>query len=113
MQHTEVGFEVIKKFIEEIAPFGHPDFQPKLVGRAINLMISPLPRNKRAKNPRHEDAELHEPDEPDEADEAEAPPVKIQKHPPAPSAPEKVKVPVAEQPATGGLQNPFADLEIK
>lgn len=49
MAHTEVGFEVINKFIELIAPFGHPDFAPKLVGRAINLMISPLPRNKRAK----------------------------------------------------------------
>lgn len=52
MAHTEFGFQVIKKFIEDIAPYGHPDFQPKLVGRSITLMISPLPRNKRAKNPR-------------------------------------------------------------
>jgi translation initiation factor IF-3 len=51
MAHTEFGFQVINKFIESIAPWGHPDFQPKLVGRNINLMISPLPRNKRAKNP--------------------------------------------------------------
>ena len=56
MAHTEIGFEVINKFIAEIAPFGHPDFTPKLVGRAINLMISPLPRAKRAKNPRQEEA---------------------------------------------------------
>ena len=49
--HTEVGFAVITKFIADIAPYGQPDFQPKLVGKAINLMISPLPRNKRAKNP--------------------------------------------------------------
>jgi translation initiation factor IF-3 len=52
MAHTEFGFQVIKKFNEDIAPYGHPDFQPKLVGRSITLMISPLPRNKRAKNPR-------------------------------------------------------------
>ena len=52
MQHTEFGFQVIKKFLENIAPFGHPDFQPKLIGKGINVMISPLPRNKRAKNPR-------------------------------------------------------------
>ena len=32
MAHTEVGFEVINKFIADIAPYGHPDFQPKLVG---------------------------------------------------------------------------------
>jgi translation initiation factor IF-3 len=51
MAHTEFGFQVIKKFLEEIAPYGHPDFDPKLAGRNINVMISPLPRNKRAKNP--------------------------------------------------------------
>ena len=52
MAHTEFGFQVINKFIEGIAAFGHPDFQPKLIGRNITVMISPLPRNKRAKNPR-------------------------------------------------------------
>ena len=55
MAHTDVGFEVVKKFIAEVEAFGHPDFAPKLVGRGINLMISPLPRNKRAKNPRQEE----------------------------------------------------------
>ncbi|HEY2082631.1 MAG TPA: translation initiation factor IF-3 [Verrucomicrobiae bacterium] len=78
MQHTEFGFQVIKKFLENIAPFGHPDFQPKLIGKGINVMISPLPRNKRAKNPRQveggdaaessdEDTAAHEPknDQPD------------------------------------------------
>ena len=109
MAHTEVGFEVINKFIELITPFGHPDFQPKLVGRAINLMISPLPRAKRAKNPRHADAELHEPDvDDDEDDAAEA---KSQK--PHAAAPAKAKVPVSEQPSAGGLNNPFSGLEIK
>ena len=105
MAHTEVGFEVINKFIAEITPFGHPDFTPKLVGRAINLMISPLPRNKRAKNPRHEVAELHEADEADD-EEASA----SAKPQPAPA---KAKVPVSEQPQTGGLNNPFSGLEIK
>jgi translation initiation factor IF-3 len=52
MQHTEFGFQVVKKFIAELEAFGHPDFAPKLIGRGISLMISPLPRNKRAKNPR-------------------------------------------------------------
>ena len=52
MAHTEFGFQVVTKFLEAVAPFGHPDFQPKLIGRGINAMVSPLPRNKRAKNPR-------------------------------------------------------------
>ena len=51
MAHTEFGFQVIQKFLADIAPYGHPDFQPKLIGNGINVMISPLPRNKRAKNP--------------------------------------------------------------
>jgi translation initiation factor IF-3 len=51
MAHTEFGFQVIKKFLDDISPYGHPDFQPKLIGKGINVMISPLPRNKRAKNP--------------------------------------------------------------
>ena len=54
MAHTEFGFQVIQRFLGEVAPYGHPDFQPKLVGRSITLMISPLPRNKRARNPQAE-----------------------------------------------------------
>ena len=56
MQHTEFGFEVVKKFIAELESFGHPDFPPKLIGKGINLMMSPLPRNKRAKNPKQTEA---------------------------------------------------------
>jgi len=52
MQHTEFGFDVVNKFITELAQYGHPDFPPKLIGKGINLMMSPLPRNKRAKNPK-------------------------------------------------------------
>jgi translation initiation factor IF-3 len=52
MAHTEFGFQLIDKFLKEITPYGHPDSQHKLVGRAINVMLSPLPRAKRAKNPR-------------------------------------------------------------
>jgi translation initiation factor IF-3 len=107
MAHTEVGFEVIKKFIAEIEPFGHPDFQPKLVGRAINLMMSPLPRNKRAKNPRGED---------NHAAPAEEKPAHEKKHEahPAPHAhAPKAKVAVSEEPKSGGLNNPFANLDIK
>jgi translation initiation factor IF-3 len=105
MAHTEIGFEVINKFIAEIAPFGHPDFQPKLVGRAINLMISPLPRTKRAKNPRQsEDGGEMKP-------EAPAPEKKPVAHP-VKEAP-RAKVPVAEEPPVAGLSSPFANLDIK
>ena len=52
MAHTEVGFQVINKFLAEHRALRPSRFQPKLIGRGINVMISPLPRNKRAKNPR-------------------------------------------------------------
>jgi translation initiation factor IF-3 len=51
MAHTEVGFEQIAKFTRDVAPWGHPDNNAKLIGRGITVMFSPLPRNKRAKNP--------------------------------------------------------------
>ena len=82
MAHTEFGFQVINKFVENIAPWGHPDFTPKLVGRNINLMISPLPRNKRAKNP-NEDEEgkppAPKPTASDNGAAAEAKPVKVKR----------------------------------
>ena len=71
MQHTEFGFQVIKKFLENIAPYGHPDFPPKLIGKGINVMISPLPRNKRAKNPRQVEGAEESEDQDDAGDESE------------------------------------------
>jgi translation initiation factor IF-3 len=98
MAHQEFGFEVIKKFLEAIAPFGHPDFQPKLIGRGINVMISPLPRNKRAKNPH--------------AVEGVLPPPSANHHPAAP--PQTGKVPVEDKPSPDGfVNNPFVKIEAK
>jgi translation initiation factor IF-3 len=51
MAHKEFGMQVVERFIQELAPFGQPDAQPRLIGRSVNVMFSPLPRNKRAKNP--------------------------------------------------------------
>ena len=51
MMHKEIGFQVIARFLKEVEPYGHPDSEPKLVGRGVTVMISPLPRNKRAKKP--------------------------------------------------------------
>lgn len=47
MAHTEIGFEVMKRAIEELSGMGHPDSDPKLTGKQINMMISPYPANKR------------------------------------------------------------------
>ena len=51
MAHKEYGFQQVQKLIQEVASYGHPDQPPKLVGKGITTMLSPLPRAKRAKNP--------------------------------------------------------------
>jgi translation initiation factor IF-3 len=74
--HTEFGFEVVNRFVKEAAPWGQADSPPKMLGdRDLNAILSPLPRNKRAKNPRAAEAT-----EPPKASEPPEPP-------PASSAP--------------------------
>ena len=51
--HKEIGFELINQFVKELAAYGQADSPPKMVGdRDLNVLLSPLPRGKRAKNPR-------------------------------------------------------------
>lgn len=89
MAHTEFGFQVITKLINDTAPYGHPDFQPKLTGRTITLMISPLPRNKRAKHPNQEEGDGGDDDAPPkESHSPEGEKVTIKKPAGAKSGPE-------------------------
>ena len=105
MAHTEFGFEVMKKFLESVAPYGHPDFEPKLVGRGINVMVSPLPRNKRAKNPRETEGS---------PGPIRVPPPEERRESPA-AAPAGVKPPnsiAAKLPSSAFGHNPFAKLDL-
>jgi len=47
MAHTEIGFDVMKRAVAELAGMGHPDNDPRLIGRNIHVMLTPLPVNKR------------------------------------------------------------------
>jgi translation initiation factor IF-3 len=47
MAHTEIGFEVIKRALAELEGMGHADSEPRLLGKQINVMLTPLPANKR------------------------------------------------------------------
>ena len=50
--HKEFGFEVLNRFVREAAAYGHADSPPKMLGdRDLNVLITPLPRDKRAKKP--------------------------------------------------------------
>jgi translation initiation factor IF-3 len=41
MSHTELGFDLIKKFTDEIRPHGTLDGDPKLFGKIISATLSP------------------------------------------------------------------------
>jgi translation initiation factor IF-3 len=47
MAHQELGMAVVLRVKEDLATMGHVDMEPKLVGRAINMVMSPLPAAKR------------------------------------------------------------------
>ena len=47
MAHTELGFGVMKRAVADLVGMGHPDSDPKLIGRNIHVMLTPLPPNKR------------------------------------------------------------------
>jgi translation initiation factor IF-3 len=105
MAHQEYGFQVVQKFLKEVTPFGHPDAQPKLIGRGINVMLSPLPRNKRAPNPNRGPGDAT---------------LSVLGEPPMETASNRVEKTGSRIVATNGAeqagafgQNPFADLDLK
>jgi len=116
MAHQEFGIKVVQRLLKDIIPYGHPDADPKLVGKGLNVMISPLPRNKRAKNPNlapgseGRDDVLDVPDEVDEeADEASETPES------AASTRIEPTVPAGGEKAQDGsfANNPFTALDAK
>jgi translation initiation factor IF-3 len=47
MEHKDVGFETVKRFVGDLAHVGTADQPPRMFGRNIMLTLSPLPPNKR------------------------------------------------------------------
>lgn len=100
LAHKEIGFDQVNHFIRELAPYAHPDAPPKLIGKGINVMLSPLPKNKRAKNPRAQDEENEPESSPDEQNNDKG---KNNKR--------VVPVNASENPSSGFTNNPFSKLE--
>jgi translation initiation factor IF-3 len=101
MAHQEFGKDKVNRFIKEIAPWGHPDAPPKLIGKGLNVMLSPLPRNKRANNPNEGAAASEAPAPASEQASAKEPAQKAQR--------ERVATNAAEN---NFGQNPFASLDL-
>jgi translation initiation factor IF-3 len=110
MAHQEYGFQTVEKFIKELLPFGHPDAAPKLIGRGINVMLSPLPRNKRAKNPNQNPSVSSAPRE----SESEKPskPERVS-HPSEPIEPPSDQDESPDSNGNNFNNNPFSNLNVK
>lgn len=49
--HKEFGFEVVNKFVRELAPYAVADSPAKMLGdRDLNVTLTPLPKEKRARH---------------------------------------------------------------
>ena len=49
--HKEFGFQVVNKFVTDLALYAQADSPPKMLGdRDLNVVLTPLPREKRARN---------------------------------------------------------------
>jgi translation initiation factor IF-3 len=78
MAHKDLGLLVVQRVRDDLAGMAHVDMEPKLVGRAIGMTLSPLPANKRHRKfskhgeilePEPEDHEDHEEPDHEEAGE--------------------------------------------
>jgi translation initiation factor IF-3 len=63
--HREIGFEVMQRVIADLKTMAHVDQEPRLNGRAIVMILSPLPAHKR--QPKF--TRFHREDYEDEADD--------------------------------------------
>jgi translation initiation factor IF-3 len=69
LAHTEIGFAVVKRGLDELAGMGHPE--PKLLGKQINVMLTPNPVNKR--KPKFHHTASHESEDDESAGQSDGP----------------------------------------
>jgi translation initiation factor IF-3 len=49
--HKEFGFQVMNRFVSDLALYAQADSPPKMLGdRDLNVVLTPLPKEKRARN---------------------------------------------------------------
>jgi len=112
MAHKEFGFKQVEKFTAEIAPYGHPDFPAKLVGKGITVMISPLPRNKRARNPRQDEIDAERSLEDGSPPPGDLGPDAKPAAEPKTKAPHPASTVASKAPPAAFSNNPFTKLDL-
>ncbi len=70
--HKELGVEVLKRVVADMVGMAAVDQPPRLAGRNVSMLLSPLPAEKRVRKfTAHDDGELIEADDEDGTDEEE------------------------------------------
>jgi translation initiation factor IF-3 len=49
MMHQDIGMNLVRRMRKDLEHIGTADAEPKLIGKSINLMLSPLPARKRVR----------------------------------------------------------------
>jgi translation initiation factor IF-3 len=68
MSHKELGDQLMRRLRDDLLTMGQVEMEPKLMGKSINMVMSPLPANKRKLRFTVENEELP-PDIPDDDSE--------------------------------------------
>ncbi|MCK5845686.1 MAG: translation initiation factor IF-3, partial [Victivallales bacterium] len=71
-EHRELGFQRVKRAEKELAGVATADSEPRLVGRQVALILSPLPEHKRVMKFNDPGDVFDDRDDSDEPDEQEA-----------------------------------------
>ena len=73
MMHQDIGMNLIRRMRADLGGVGVADTEPKLIGKSINLMLSPLPARKRVRKFSVDDDEVAEDEASQDAAPAQAP----------------------------------------
>ncbi|GAA5493984.1 translation initiation factor IF-3 [Rubritalea halochordaticola] len=63
--HKELGFEVLQRVAEDLKGMGNLDQKPRLAGRAVSMLLSPLPKEQRKRKFLMDHGELVDDDDED------------------------------------------------
>ncbi len=69
MSHKELGDQLMRRLKDDLSTMGQVEMEPKLMGKSINMTMSPLPLNKRKRRFTAENEEL--PPEPEDKEDLE------------------------------------------
>ncbi len=63
MMHKELGEALMARIRQDLSHIGAADMEPKLIGKSINMMLTPFPARKRVRKFTREEDEIPEEDE--------------------------------------------------